>query len=179
MKNLIILTLIISLLSGCKKKPAKSEFNKFDGWTLYYRNDSEGRTVFGNKQELIDAARMGFPIRIGFGNRRLNDSTKSVEHIADATFLTITNSNELFAQIQPIIGQRPNFEGDSMKITFRENINWTILVGTNGFSDRLSIDRFTDTIIGHRIRPTEISWFVNLPKTNEHKIQDVKPLWNK
>jgi len=179
MKLYFILIFSIILLFGCEKNSKENQVNKFHGWKLLYRNNSEGKTIFGKKQELIDAARMGYPIRIGFGSRRLNDTTKSVEHIANAQFLTITNSNELFAQIQPIIGQRPELESDTLGITFRENVKWTILVGTNGFSDRLSIDRFKDTIMGHRNRPTEISWFVNFPKKDDHNLQKAWPLWKK
>lgn len=179
MKRLFVLIFTVVLLSGCETKPEERGFDNYEGWKLLYRNDNEGKTIFGNKQDLIDAARMGYPIRIGFGSKRSNDTTKSVEHIANAAFLTVTNSNELFAQIQPIIGQKPDLDGDSLGINFRENIKWAILVGTNGFSDRLSIDRFKDTIAGHRNLPTEVSWFVDFPRKNDDYSQKVWPLWKK
>ncbi len=177
MRSYFHLMFIVAFLFGCEKTSEKSMANDEQGWKLLYRNDSAGKPVFGNKQELIDAARMGYPIRVGFGSRRANDSTKSIEHIAEVQFLTISNSTELFAQIQPITGQRPELENDTLSITFRENIKWTILVGTNGFSDRLSIDRFKDTIIGHRNRPTEVSWFAYIPHKNDQDSQNVWPLW--
>ncbi|MEN0048222.1 MAG: hypothetical protein AAF806_14265 [Bacteroidota bacterium] len=132
-------------------------------WKIIYRNDKDGNTISGNKNDLLNAARRGYPIRIGFGSRRVSDTTKSVEHITDASFLTITNDNELFAQITPIIGQNPNLDQDSLGVVFRENLSWTIVVGTTGFSDRLMIDRFQDTVVGHRNLSTSVSWFVNLP----------------
>ena len=92
MKSYFFLAFAIVLLLGCEKKPEEHKADSSDSWQLLYRNDDEGNPVFGNKQELLDAARKGYPIRIGFGHRRLNDTTKSVEHVADAHFLTITNS---------------------------------------------------------------------------------------
>jgi len=123
------------------------------GWKLIYKNDKDGKTIFGKKEDLLKAIRGGKDIRIGWGGRR-------VEHVADAKFLTITNGKEAFAQIDPIIGQRPELNGDTLRIHFRENSQWTIIVGTNGFSDRLHIDRFKDSVLGHRNRPTTVSWFV-------------------
>lgn len=163
MKHLSILSflLIATVFSACQAPNSNQQSSS--AWKLMYRNDKDGNTVSGNKTDLLNAARMGYPIRIGFGGRRASDTTKSVEHLADATFLTIINGNELFAQIAPIIGQNPNLDSDSLGVVFRENLSWTIAVGTTGFSDRLMIDRFQDTVVGHRTRPTEVSWFVNLP----------------
>ena len=164
MKHLSILffLLIVTVFSACQA-PNNNHQQSSSTWKIVYRNDKYGNTVSGNKTDLLNAARLGYPIRIGFGGRRTSDTTKSVEHLADATFLTITNGNDLFAQIAPIIGQNPNLDSDSLGVVFRENLSWTIVVGTTGFSDRLMIDRFQDKVVGHRTRPTEVSWFVNLP----------------
>ncbi|MEQ9415336.1 MAG: hypothetical protein RIF39_15990, partial [Cyclobacteriaceae bacterium] len=64
-------------------------------------------------------------------------------------------------------------------ITFRENLAWTILAGTNGFSDRLTVDRFTNEVVGHISRSSTVSWFVKLP--NEKSISKTMPLplWSK
>ena len=66
----------------------------------------------------------------------------------------------LLDPIQPIIEQNPKLKYDSLNITFRHNSEWSIIGGTNGFSDRLSVDNLTDIIVGHRTRPTEVSRFV-------------------
>jgi len=86
-----------------------------------------------------------------------------VEHFASAKFLTIANGKEVFAQIDPIIGQRPELDGDTLRINFRESSQWAIIVGTNGFSDRLNIDILKDSVVGHRNLPTKVSWFVEYP----------------
>ena len=134
--------------------------NKNSKWQLIYKNDKDGKVISGTKESLLKAIRNGEEIRIGWESRRVSDTTKSVEHFADAKFLTISNGEEVFAQIDPIIGQHPDLDGDTLSINFRENFQWSILVGTNGFSDRLNIDVLKDSVTGHRNRPTKVSWFV-------------------
>ena len=111
------------------------------GWQLVYKNDANGNAVYGNKAELLDAVRLGYPIRIGWGGTR-------VEHVADADFLTIFNGDEVFAQIKPIIGQRPQMSDDSLKIAFRPNNKWVKIAGTNGYSTSLMTNYLQDTIVG-------------------------------
>lgn len=138
------------------------------GWQLVYKNDATGKGVFGDKAQLLDAVRLGYPIRIGWGSTR-------VEHVADADFLTIFNGTEVFAQIKPIIGQRPQVNGDSLKITFRTNNKWVKMAGTNGFSTSLMTDYLQDTIVGNGERYTATTWYVNYP-ANPTTIE-ARPLW--
>lgn len=152
MKKFYLLFLALLLVISCNyNEPAPDS-----KWKLVYKNDKDGKTIFGAKEDLFKAIRGGKEIRIGWGGRR-------VEHFANAKFLTITLDKEAFAQIDPIIGQRPELDGDTLSIHFRENFQWAIMVGTNGFSDRLTIDVLKDSVVGHRDRPTEVSWFVQYP----------------
>ncbi len=176
--NILIFLITMVILYGCNGRCKLDTTNEnHRGWELTYRNDGTGKSLFGNKEDLIDAIRKGYPVRIGFGGRRANDTTKSVEHIVDVHFLTIANSKEVFGQIHPIIGQNPQLEKDTLSITFRENIEWTIMVGTNGFSDRLTTDRLNDTVLSHRSRPIDVSWFVYY-SGNDNNIK-ASPMWKK
>ena len=152
--------MIISFASCNNNTNSKSNTIK---WQLIYKNDKDGKAIFGTKETLIEAVRNGEKIRVGWGGRRTNDTTKSVEHFADAKFLTISNSKEVFAQIDPIIGQHPDLDSDTLSINFRDSFQWSIIVGSNGFSDRLNINVLKDSVTGHRNRATEVSWFVKKP----------------
>lgn len=154
----ILPLLIILAIIGCEQ--TETNESRRD-WKLIYQNDAAGKALYGEKRDLINAVRNGCPIRIGFGGRRAADTTKSVEHVADIHFLTIANGEEVFGQILPIIGQNPDLDSDTLRLTFRENLEWTIMVGTNGFSDRLTFDRVNDTIAGHRSRQMKASWYTN------------------
>lgn len=178
MKRIVFFVATLLALTSCKEKSLITTNTENGGWVLMYRNDDNGNSMFGDKDQLIEAVRNGLPVRIGFGSRGSTDSTKSIEHVTNAHFLTISNGKEVFAQIEPIIGQYPVLENDSLSITFRQNINWSIIVGTNGFSDRLSTDYLTDTIIGNRTRATEVSWFVRSSQNKNIDDFKTRPLYS-
>lgn len=153
----------IILLFSCQNQPISSS-----GWQLVFKNDAAGKALIGDKAALLDAVRLGYPIRIGWGSNR-------VEHVADADFLTIFEGKEVFAQIKPIIGQRPAIDGDSLKIHFRSNNHWVKMAGTNGFSTSLMTDYLEDTIVGGRTRYNATTWYVNYPMNAPERT--ARPLW--
>ncbi|MEM8765788.1 MAG: hypothetical protein AAGD88_18375 [Bacteroidota bacterium] len=139
------------------------------GWKMVYRNDENGTATFGDKAELLDAVRLGYPIRIGWGSNR-------VEHVADADFLTIFQGEEVFAQIRSIIGQAPRIDGDSLKIRFRTQNHWTKIAGTNGYSTGLMTDYMNDSLVGGGMdRYTATTWYVNYPSRKTDI--EARPLW--
>lgn len=141
------------------------------GWQKVFQNDADGTTLFGDKAQLMDAVRLGYPIRIGWGSTR-------VEHVADADFLTIFEGEEVFAQIRTIMGQAPAIEGDSLVVRFRTQNHWTKIAGTNGYSTGLMSDYMKDTIVGGGVdRYTPTTWYVLYP---DHQLPiEARPLWRK
>ena len=161
-RYLIFLMLFFSSCQGVEKSNT--------GWQKVFQNDAEGNAIYGDKSNLIDAVRLGYPIRIGWGGRR-------VEHVADADFLTILNG-EVFAQIKSIVGQAPSIQNDSVKIRFRLQNHWTKMAGTNGYYTSIMTDYFQDTLVGGGVdRYTATTWYVLQP---DHDL-DIKalPLWRK
>ncbi|WP_343486079.1 hypothetical protein [Allomuricauda sp. d1] len=154
------------LISSCEM-PKDSQ----GGWQKVFQNDANGEVTFGEKSRLIDAVRLGYPIRIGWGSNR-------VEHVADADFLTIFEDEEVFAQIKTIVGQAPQIEEDSLKIRFRSQNHWTKIAGTNGYSTAFMIDYFKDSIVGGGTdRYTATTWYVLYP--NHITDIEARPLWRK
>ncbi len=139
------------------------------GWQKVFQNDANGKSTFGDKTKLLEAVRLGYPIRLGWGSNR-------VEHVADADFLTIFEGEEVFAQIKTIIGQAPRIDGDSLKIRFRTNNHWTKIAGTNGYSTAFMTDYLQDTMVGGGVdRYSASTWYVLYPS---HQLNiDAKPLW--
>lgn len=139
---------------------------------MAFQNDANGQSTFGEKSKLIDAVRLGYPIRIGWGNNR-------IEHVAPADFLTIFDGEEVFAQINTIVGQAPRIDGDSLKIRFRTQNHWTLMVGTNGYSTNIMTDYFEDSIIGGggKDNYTTTRWYVLYPN---HQLDiEARPMWRK
>ena len=170
-KTPLFIFAVLSLFLFCFYGCSSTNSNSPKGWTKVFVNDENGKAVFGNKAELIDAVRNGFPIRIGWGGSR-------IEHIANADFLTISAGEEVFAQIPPIIGQMPSFIPDSLRINFRPNNKWSKIAGTNGANTALMIDYMNDTVNNHRTdRNGSTTWYVNYNSPIIEK--NATPLWRK
>ncbi|AXT60372.1 hypothetical protein D1816_08410 [Aquimarina sp. AD10] len=161
-----LFSVILLLFCSCQKPD-----NSNTGWQKVFQNDENGETIFGDKSKLIDAVRLGYPIRIGWGSNR-------VEHVADADFLTIFEGEEVFAQIKTILGQAPRIDGDSLKIRFRTQNHWTSIAGTNGYTTSIMTNYMQDTLVGgDKDRYRSSTWYVLYP--NHGLNIEAKPLWQK
>ncbi|MDT0608459.1 hypothetical protein [Croceitalea rosinachiae] len=159
----ILLVFMFVILCSCKDASSHNQ------WHLAYKNDSNGKTIFGSKQDLILAIRNGEKVRVGFGGRLRSDSTLTIEHTFEAQFLTILNNKEVYAQMTPILGQNPLIEKDTTNILFRPT-QWNIIVGTNGFSDRITLSLNKDSILSQNQRNMDVSWFLMKVPVNKKEI---------
>ncbi len=169
--SLVIAFLFSMLIFSCDQRS-----NSGENWEVVYRHNSNGETIEGDKQELINAVRRGYPIRIGFGGRRTRDTIKSVEHVTDAHFLTIANGTEVFVQITPIYGQTPNLEMDSLRIKMKHENKWTMLIGTNGERNVLSQSLNSEIQKASTQSKRGATWYAKVPEGLS--LVDSKPLWD-
>jgi len=157
--------ILVIALSACN-----TSYKNEGGWQKVFQNNEKGESLFGEKKDLLDAVRLGYPIRIGWGSRR-------VEHVAEAEFLTIFQGKEVFAQIRTIIGQAPSIQNDSLKIKLRNENHWTKIAATNGYSNTLMTNYLNDTIVGGREGYSSATWYVLYPNSQK-EIKPI-PLWHK
>lgn len=174
-RHLLFVLIVLSALGCSQDKNSHEGTNITKDWKLLYKNDKNGNAVFGDKDELISYVRKGHPIKIGWASRRRNDTTKTVEHIVDAEFLTIANGNQIFAQIKPFLAQRPDLTSDTLSMTLLPvQSNWVL--GTNGLISSVNIDYGKDTL---RASPPKLfgkglSWFSKTSSLSKKG----KPLWD-
>ena len=132
-----------------------------DNWQLIYENDDQGNTISGTLDELISSIQNGKSIRIYFRMGRKDQPQIFVEHTALIKFTTVMNSpNGQFVsgQIDPIVGQIPNFEKES--VLLKENLEWSLIASTNGKNDTMTRNVITGEIIDHRQVQWGTKWFV-------------------
>lgn len=169
----------VMCLSGCDAPQEKAPTEIISQWQLVYRNDANGQHAYGDKQDLIKAIRKGYPIRVGWASRRAADTTKSVEHISDATFITIANQSEVFVQIEPFLAQRPDLTSDTLSMTpLPIQLSW--LLGTNGTISSVDIN-YTEN--SSKTNPSRLfgrgtSWFIYGPSTFTNDSTEIVPLWD-
>lgn len=127
-------------------------------WNLVFENDRDGNAVTGNHDDLIAAVRAGEEIRLGWQSPRRGTPERWVEHVADAKFITILSGQVVFAQIDGIVGQTPDF--NEMKVLLKENLSWTMIAGSNGKMDAIMRDMSSGEIKGHNQRQNGFKWWV-------------------
>ncbi len=150
MKQTVLLILFFVVFSF-----AKAQSN----WELVYHHDKEGNAIEGNVNDLIEAIRNGKEIRLAWWSEpRAEYPKRKVEHLADATFLTIMSDSIVFGQIRPIYGQIPDF--NEFKFTLKENLEWIIIGGTNGKTDSMTRNTVTGEIVSHNARQLPLKWYV-------------------
>jgi len=162
MKTFFVVFVLFWMMSCQEASEMNNRINTSGtSWQLVFKNDRNGDPVFGDKATLLDAARNGTPIRVGWGGKLRRDSTKTLEHYGEGVFLTILNEEDLFVQLPQIVGQQPFFDPDSLKIRFRETNKWTRMVGTNGYALGLMIDIKNDSVLSNGLdRKAETSWYI-------------------
>ncbi|UJH67800.1 hypothetical protein [Allomuricauda sp. SCSIO 65647] len=132
-----------------------------DNWALVYENDAEGTAVGGSLAELILAIQNGETVRLYYNSMTPDHSDTYVEHTVLAKFITIMNSQHgrfVTAQIDPIVGQIPDFEGK--QVLLKENLEWSLIASTNGKNDTMTRNVITGEIVSHQIRRWGTKWFV-------------------
>ena len=132
-----------------------------DNWKLIYENDAQGNTVTGKLEDLISSIQNGEDIRIYFRMGRPTQPEIFVEHTTLVKFTTIMNSpNGQFvtAQIDPIVGQTPDFNNKT--VTLKENLEWSLIASTTGSNDQMTRNTITGEIVNHSIRKWGTKWFV-------------------
>ena len=170
-RNIIPTLIMLFTLVNCQPPvpPAASA-----SWQLVYKNAPNGDSIQGDKARLMDAIRYGYPVRVGWASRRVNDSIRSVEHLVDAEFLTIANDQEVFAQIKPFMAQRPYLGQDSISIALLPTqAHW--ILSTNGLRSSANINFENDTTQVYPAGPVRfaISWYALVPD----KMEPAKPIW--
>ncbi|MEM9528077.1 MAG: hypothetical protein AAGA31_15800, partial [Bacteroidota bacterium] len=128
------------------------------GWRVIYAHDKEGQPTSGSLEALREAVKNGAEIRLNWWHQRPGAKEPVVDHIADAKFLTILQGKHVMAQIDPIIGQTPDVEKES--IAFKERLEWSILASTSGQHNTMMRDYASGEIVGNRVNPLPMRWLV-------------------
>ncbi len=174
MQTIRMLRLLVHLgvlvLFACHSEKPISSTNY--GWTLVYKHNEQGELIFGQKEKVIEAVRNGLSVKVGYGVQVNED--RSIEHIADAQFLTVLSVQdtiEVFAQISPIMRQGPFRLKDTVGIKLAPGYKWLTAIGTNGMCSNVMVNTFADTIQGSNEKRRAAMWFVDYPPQFESVVK--------
>ncbi len=137
----------------------------FEGWTAIYKHDKEGNALQGSKQNLMEAIRNGFDIRVGWGWKS-EERGHSIEHIATPIWIGILDESEVISHLDPQVLSRINW--DETNASYADStlldLEWRVVLSTKGTFDAVWYNRKTQEI--HRRVPQAytLTWFVDYPK---------------
>ncbi|MFK7889055.1 MAG: hypothetical protein AB8G16_19525 [Gammaproteobacteria bacterium] len=114
---------------GCSVAPPPS-------WHLMLAHDRDGDVTAGSPEHVASAVRNGCQIRIAWGARRIADATQTVEHVADAVWISVHNGTRIRAQVDGFmsnlavlgepLAEHPRFErfgGTSNAVLWRATLS--------------------------------------------------------
>jgi hypothetical protein len=128
-------------------------------WRPVFKHDPQGRPLAGDKQQLVDAVRRGLSVRLAWGVRHPQDSTRSVEHTALPVFLTVVDASEVFVQVAEHLAYADYWARESQEIA-DPRVTWAAILGTTGTFNALWYNRATGELIRHLPQRATITWFV-------------------
>ncbi len=155
------------MVFSCKKLETSNS-----NWSVAYKNDKQGNTLSGNKQNLIKAIRKGASVRIGWGAQGKNHS---IEHLSDPIWIAILDKNEVIAHLDPQVLSMVDWQNLTANYADSTLVRkeWRVVLDTKGNFDAIWYDPITRKIIEHRPQNHPITWFVKDIDT----YSDIKPFY--
>lgn len=137
MFRVVLAFLLTGLFASCAQSPTRT-------WHLMLAHDQEGTVEQGATSRVAAAVRDGCQLRIAWGARRKADPTQTVEHVADALWVTVRNGNQVQAQVEgfmanlSVLGEpqaeHPRFErfGGTQNV-----VMWRAILSSDGNFDAI------------------------------------------
>lgn len=142
----------------CVVEPALSAC--IDGWRLMVQTDTNGDVLAGAREALFDAVRRGWPLRVAWGSRSGDNPSRSVEHVAEPVFVTITAGQELHAQLPEHIAQASYWRNENAQFD-EPAVMWRGLLSTSGRFDAAWVNRATGETLRRMPQRARTSWFAD------------------
>ncbi len=158
--NRIFIAFSIILMVSCYSEKSDSDFK------ITYKNDNEGNSIIGSKEELINHVRGGATIKIGWGSK---GKTHSIEHLSEPIWIAVLDESEVIAHLDAQVLSKIDWVSLSANYADSTLLNqeWRVVITTKGEFDAVWYDRKNNEILKRRPQNHVITWFVkNSSKDN-------------
>ncbi|MFK8017525.1 MAG: hypothetical protein AB8G17_19030 [Gammaproteobacteria bacterium] len=136
-------------------------------WRLALKHDRDGTVVHGNESLLVDAVRRGCPLRVAWGTRRRADPTRTIEHVATPSWVSLRDGQHVEVQLDEfminlsVLGEPPEDHANRAPFGGTERaVYWRASLKTDGSFDAIWFDRQTGELIRRVPQRHAMSWFV-------------------
>lgn len=171
---------LIVLLIYISNQFSFSQNDRYEDSKIVYEADKNGKPISGNIEALLEHARNGKQLRVGWVLEFKNSETgkiETIEHWSDAGFITIIN-NHIFAQINPIAQQSPKLSNPpEIRLIDGKANGWVAIIGTTGvleqhFTENAMMTRIVEAMKKRGASEEEIS-----KRLESMRRQNVKTKW--
>jgi hypothetical protein len=142
--------------------PATLAQNCTPTWTERYRHDSQGATLRGHRESLLEALRRGDSLRVAWG-AAYSDSRYSVEHVAEPVFYSIVGGEHVVAQLPEHIAQNTYVRLDGAIFGDQPAVMWRGLLRTDGLFDAVWVNRASGQVVRRLPQRATVSWLTLSP----------------
>ncbi|GAB5472693.1 MAG: hypothetical protein Mars2KO_07920 [Maribacter sp.] len=152
MSNYFIL-FVVSLLFSCTSKVKES------GYDIVYKNDKNGKTLLGSKQELIRHIRGGADIKVGWGSQGKNHT---IEHLSIPVWIAILDETEVIAHLDPQVLSKTDWENLTASYADSTLLNqeWRVVLTSKGEFDAVWTSKADGSLIKRIPQKHTMTWFV-------------------
>ena len=141
-----------------------------DAYHVVFKNDKDGKALFGSKEELIKHIRSGSSIRVGWGSK---GKTRGIEHLAEPIWISVLNEQEVSVQLHAHYSGSVDWENlsSSFEDSSLVNIEWRVILSTKGEFDAVWYDKYKGELVRRVPQRHPMTWFV------KGKIEKGTPLY--
>ena len=151
---LVLLGALSSYFSMSQEKPRLAP-----RWKIAFKNNAQGETLSGSKEELINAIRSGSTIKVGWGWQK---NGKSMEHISEPIWHLVLNDREVIVHLDPQV--LSNTVWDSLSANYIDpalmDLEWRVVLSTRGEFDAVWYDREEHQVVRRLPQRHIMTWFV-------------------
>lgn len=144
--------LVVSIIASCRPTVKES------GYEIVYKNDKEGKTLLGSKQELIGHIRGGADFKIGWGSQGKNHT---IEHLSVPIWIAILDEAEVIPHLDPQVLSKTDWANLTSSYVDSTLLNqeWRVALTTKGEFDAVWTNKTDGTLIKRIPQNHTMTWF--------------------
>ena len=127
-------------------------------YKVVFKNDRNGNTLLGSKEDLISHIRSGSSIKVGWGSK---GKTRSIEHLSEPIWIAVLNEQEVTVQLSPIYLGTVDWDNLSSNFSDSTKINeeWRVVITTKGEFDAVWYDKYEGKMIKRVPQRHPMTWY--------------------
>ena len=156
----LLIPVMVALVVSCQSG------DDWGNYKLVYKNDKDGTTLTGSKEELVQHIRGGADIKIGWG---VKGTSHTIEHIANPIWVAVLDESEVVAHLDAQVLSQTDWQNLSANYADSTLLQqeWRVVITTKGEFDAVWIDRTSKDVMKRRPQNHIISWFARGTMKNE------------